>query len=110
VSEDDQSVNVVYSDHISYVVYSDHIRKNPMADEFLNDSDSTPTPPTPSLLPARDREAVRVLLIGSRRGIEHLILTLRSLNFAEAHEWSDPQPEPHSGKLMSILTKYLWLD
>ena len=78
-----------------------------MAEEFLSNIDSTPIPPTPSLIPPREREAVRVILIGSRRGIESLISTLYSLNFAEAHEWSAPQPEPNSGKLMSILTKYL---
>jgi hypothetical protein len=81
-----------------------------MAEEFLSDSNSIPTPPNSSLLPPREREAVRVILIGSRRGIENLILTLYFLNFAEAHEWSALQPEPQSGKLMSILTKYLWLN
>lgn len=75
-----------------------------MAKDF---SDDRPTFPT---LPQRRRETVRILLISSQPGIESVIYTLYSFGFAEVHEWSDLQPEPHSGKLMSILTKSLWLD
>ena len=57
-----------------------------------------------------DREPVLILIIGSRRGIANIIQTLFRLNFAQVHEWSKPQVDPNSGRLMSILTKYIRFD
>jgi hypothetical protein len=54
-----------------------------------------------------DRESVLVIIIGSRRGITNIMQTLFRLNFAQIHEWSKPQVDPNSGRLMSILTKYV---
>lgn len=49
------------------------------------------------------------MLVGSQQGIEAIIYRLWMLRFAEMHEWSCLQPEPHSGKLLSVMTKSLWL-
>ena len=57
-----------------------------------------------------DREPVLILIIGSCRGIANIMQTLFRLNFAQVHEWSKPQVDPNSGRLMSILTKYVRLN
>jgi hypothetical protein len=57
-----------------------------------------------------NREPVLILIIGSRRGIANIIQSLFRLNFAQIHEWSKPQVDPNSGRLMSILTKYIRFD
>jgi hypothetical protein len=57
-----------------------------------------------------DREPVLILIIGSRRGITNIMQTLFRLNFAQVHKWSKPQVDPNSGRLMSILTKYVRFD
>lgn len=63
-------------------------------------------PPQP--LPAR--EPLRVLLIGSRRGVMNTIQTLYRLRFAEVREWSPLLPTANAGEVMSILTRYLPTD
>lgn len=75
-----------------------------MAEEFIDDRPISPAPPL-SQLPQRDRETVRIILVGSQQGIETVIYRLFTLRFAEIHEWSRLQPEPHSGKWMSVMTK-----
>lgn len=57
-----------------------------------------------------NREPLRVLVIGSRRGVTSTIHTLHRLGFAEAGEWSPLMPAPTSGEVMSILTRYLLSD
>ena len=57
-----------------------------------------------------DREPVLILVIGSRRGINKIIHTQFRLGFAQIHEWSKPMIDPNSGRLMSILTKYIHLN
>lgn len=54
-----------------------------------------------------EREPLRVLLIGSRRGVTSTIQTLYRLGFAEVGEWSPLLPAPTPGEVMSILTRYL---
>jgi len=53
-----------------------------------------------------DREPLRVLVIGSRKGVTHTIQTLHRLRFAEVREWSPLLPGPNPGEVMSILTRY----
>ncbi len=79
-----------------------------MAEEFIDDRPISPALDL-SPLPQRDRETVRIILVGSQHGIEAIIYRLFILRFAEIHEWSRLQPEPHSGKWMSVMTKSLWL-
>lgn len=57
-----------------------------------------------------NREPLRVLVIGSRKGVTSTIHTLHRLGFAEAGEWSPLMPAPTSGEVMSILTRYLLSD
>ena len=57
-----------------------------------------------------DREPVLILVIGSRRGINNIIHTQFRLGFAQIHEWSKPMVDPNSGRLMSILNKYVYLN
>lgn len=76
-------------------------------------SDSAPAnPPTETLLePAPgDREALRILVIGSRHGVITTIQTLHRLRFAEVSEWSPLLPAPNSGEVMSILTRTILLN
>jgi hypothetical protein len=54
-----------------------------------------------------DREPIRVVIFGSRKGVTSYILTLYSLGFAQVHEWSPLLPSYNPGEFMSILTRYL---
>lgn len=53
------------------------------------------------------RESLRVLVIGSRKGVTSTIHTLHRLGFAEVGEWSPLLPAPTPGEVMSILTRYI---
>lgn len=75
-----------------------------MAEEFLNNRADIPA------VSGSTREPVRILVLGSRQGITNIIHTLYAKQFAEIHEWSEPLPEPNSGKLVSVITKYLAVD
>jgi len=73
------------------------------------------TPSVPDLLgmpaePVSDREPLRVLLVGSRKGVNNTILTLYRLGFAQVSEWSPLLPAPNPGEVMSILTRYIQVD
>ncbi|MFB2980326.1 hypothetical protein ACE1CM_29705, partial [Microseira sp. BLCC-F43] len=52
-----------------------------------------------------DWELVRVLVIGSHRGVNSTIRTLYVVRFAQIDEWSPLLPAPASGEVMSILTR-----
>jgi hypothetical protein len=56
------------------------------------------------------RESVRLLAIGSRRGVLALIHNLHVKGFAEAGAWSRLLPGPNPNQVMSILTWYVSLD
>lgn len=51
-----------------------------------------------------DRETIRLLAIGSRRGVQHVIHLLHIRNVAAAGDWSPLLPGPNPGEVMSILT------
>jgi len=74
--------------------------------QFSADSGSTAS----SSSSQGDREPVLILVIGSRRGINNVIHTQFRFGFAQIHEWSKPMVDPNSGRLMSILTKYVYLN
>jgi hypothetical protein len=63
----------------------------------------TPTEPPP------EREPLRILVIGSRKGVIGTIHTLHRLRFAEVGAWSPLLPGPNPGEVMSILTRYILL-
>ncbi len=60
--------------------------------------------------PTSDREPLRILIMGSRRGVTGTIQTLHRLRFAEVREWSPLMPTPTPGEVMSILTRYILVD
>jgi len=60
-----------------------------------------------SLSPQPNRETVRLLAIGSRKGVTHVIHLLHVKNFAEVGAWSPLLPAPTLGEVMSILTLHI---
>jgi len=54
---------------------------------------------------ASRKKFVKVMVIGSRKGITSVIKTLHTLRFAEVGEWSPIMPHGESGEKMSILRK-----
>ena len=54
-----------------------------------------------------DRESVKVVIYGSKKGVNNTILTLYKLGFAEVNEWSPLLPSSNSGEVMSILTRHI---
>jgi hypothetical protein len=54
-----------------------------------------------------EREAVRLLVIGSRSSVTNIVQTLHRLGFAEAGEWSPFLPGPNPGEVMRILMRYI---
>jgi hypothetical protein len=70
----------------------------------------TPVPAAiepPAEAPLGDRESLRILVIGSRRGVTGTIQTLHRLRFAEVREWSPLIPTANPGEVMSILSRYI---
>jgi hypothetical protein len=81
-----------------------------MTEEFVPDASETPAVPvSPSAFPepTSKREPVKILLIGSPKGVNNIIQTLYRLRFAEVREWSPLQPTANPGEVMSILKRQL---
>lgn len=79
-----------------------------MQENFLaNDSElpSTEVDLQASTAPVPEKKFVKVMVIGSRKGITSTIKMLHHLRFAEVREWSPPVPYEDSGELMSLLRK-----
>ncbi|NJR66432.1 MAG: hypothetical protein HC772_15685 [Leptolyngbyaceae cyanobacterium CRU_2_3] len=85
-----------------------------MTEDFQSDRpDSTHLPPSEFQFSRSDREPIRLMLVGSRAGVIAMIHTLHLKAVAKADEWSEwsnLQPEPMTGKWMSIVTKYIRLE
>ncbi|MCC5620930.1 hypothetical protein [Nostoc sp. CHAB 5715] len=60
--------------------------------------------------PIFGREYIRILVIGSRRGVISIIHTLHNLQFAEVGEWSPLLPTANPGEMMSILTRHIFVN
>jgi hypothetical protein len=76
-----------------------------MQENFLaNDSElpSTEVDLQASTAPVPDQKFVKVMVIGSRKGITSVIKMLHHLRFAEVREWSPLIPYEDSGELMSL--------
>jgi hypothetical protein len=81
-----------------------------MTRSFLADSFLTPTPVVSSdnsQETAPGREFVKVVIFGSKTGVNNTILTLYKLGFAQVNEWSPLLPSPNPGEVMSILTRHI---
>ena len=55
--------------------------------------------------PGYGNEYVKVMVVGSRKGIDTIIKRLHSLRFAEVSEWSPPVPYEDSGEMMRLARK-----
>jgi hypothetical protein len=56
---------------------------------------------------AATRNSVRLMAIGQRQDIQHLIDHLCKLGFCDHVDWSKLQPHPdHSGDFLSIMTQW----
>jgi len=53
------------------------------------------------------RESVKVVIYGSKTGVNNTIFTLYKLGFAQVNEWSPLLPSPNPGEVMSILTRHI---
>jgi hypothetical protein len=67
--------------------------------EFLPESNETPTEPVP------ERERLKVILVSSPQVINSTIRSLYTLGFAEVTEWSPLQPTPNPNESMSVLSR-----
>lgn len=56
------------------------------------------------------REFVKVIVVGSAKGVVKIIHTLYRLGFAEVTEWSPPTPTANPGEVMSVLRRCVLLD
>ena len=63
--------------------------------------------PDPTMTPERDRETVRLLVIGTPHACDRIIHELHRLRFSEVHEWSKPLPTEKPGEVMRILTRHI---
>jgi hypothetical protein len=97
-------------------VYS-HVKqksgKTQMLTSFLTDthqSDSASVEIRASTNPESGREFVKVLVVGSPKGVVKIIHTLYCLGFAEVTEWSPPTPTANPGEVMRVLRRWVFLD
>ncbi|MEM6252854.1 MAG: hypothetical protein AAF821_08025 [Cyanobacteria bacterium P01_D01_bin.156] len=81
-----------------------------MADEFVPNPDNSSTSPAPANVSRPNPEPVRIIVSGSRSGIRVVIHTLFKCGFAQVDEWSKLQAEPHTHRLMSVMTKHIRVD
>ncbi len=84
-----------------------------MHEEFLpNDSDlpfvevSIPA----SAAPSSGKEFVKVMVVGSRKGIDIIIKKLCCLGFTEVSEWTPAVPYEKSGEVMRLVRKKVSLN
>jgi len=81
-----------------------------MSQEFLPDASETPAvsvSPSASPEPTSNRESVKILIIGSPKGVNNIIHTLYRLKFAEVTQWSSLQPTANPDEVVSILRRQL---
>ncbi|OUL23372.1 hypothetical protein BV372_29890 [Nostoc sp. T09] len=73
------------------------------------------TLPTPKPIVSSDnsqettpgREPVKVVIFGTKSGVNNTIITLYKLGFAQVNEWSPLLPSSNPGEVMSILTRHI---
>lgn len=52
-----------------------------------------------------DREFVKLIVVGSPKGVTKIIHTLFRLGFAEVTEWSQPVPTANPREVMSVMKR-----
>ena len=81
-----------------------------MSEDCLPDARETsavPVSPSASTEATSNRESVKILIIGSPKGVNNMIHTLYRLKFAEVRAWSPLQPTANPGEVVSILIRQL---
>jgi hypothetical protein len=81
-----------------------------MSEDFVPDACETRALPASSNTPSEPsprREPVKVLLIGSPKGVNNTIHTLYSRGFAEVTAWSPLQPTSNPGEVISVLRRQI---
>jgi hypothetical protein len=63
-----------------------------------------------SIDPVSGREFVKMILIGSPKGVVKIIHSLHVKDFAEVNEWSLPVATGKPGEVMRILMKRVYID
>jgi hypothetical protein len=84
-----------------------------MHEEFLpNDSELTfaEVSTQASTNPGSGQEYVKVMVVGSRKGIDMIIKRLCSLGFAQVSEWTPAIPYENSGEMMRLVRKKVFLN
>ncbi|KZL49698.1 hypothetical protein A2T98_11420 [Nodularia spumigena CENA596] len=84
-----------------------------MTTSFLAQAVETLTPSVSSSVSTEtipSRESVKVVIFGSKTGVNNTILSLYKLGFAQVNEWSPLLPTPNPGEVMSILTRYILIN
>lgn len=84
-----------------------------MHEEFLpNDSElpSTGVSIPASAAPCSGKEFVKVMVVGSRKGIDIIIKRLCCLGFSEVSEWTPTVPYENSGEMMRLVRKKVSLN
>jgi hypothetical protein len=79
-----------------------------MQEKFLPNDSELPFAEVPnqaSTHPGYGNEYVKVMVVGSRKGIDLIIKRLCSLGFAEVSEWSPAVPYEDSGEMMRLVRK-----
>lgn len=81
-----------------------------MPKNFLTDTSQTSTiPVSPDAVASHgpSQEPVKLLVIGSRRGVLNIIYSLFHRGFAQVHEGRPLLPGPAPGEVMSILIRQI---
>ncbi len=81
-----------------------------MSEDFLPDASETsavPVSPSAATEATSNRESVKILIIGSPKGVNNMIHTLYRLKFAEVTQWSSLQPTANPDEVVSILRRQL---
>ncbi|NEO20015.1 MULTISPECIES: hypothetical protein [unclassified Moorena] len=60
--------------------------------------------------PVSGREYVKVIVIGSLKGVKKIIHALYIRGFAEVTEWTQPVPTGNPGEVMRVLRRLVFVD
>lgn len=79
-------------------------------EEFLPNTNETPTPPTTndiSTEPRPKREHIKMIVIGSPKAVNSVIHTQYLLGFANVTDWTPLQPTSNPDEVMSVLRRQI---
>lgn len=79
-----------------------------MLEEFLPNDSESPSAGVAAEVSTESvsgKEFVKVIVVGSRKGVDIIVTLLNRLYFAEVHEWSPPTPYGNSGEVMRLVRK-----